>query len=116
MYCTQSTSRKGDTDGVLIFIVILILLLFIVPFIACNIENYIETQKQFELSSHKNVISGIVRSIELSNPKINQKTKISFKDGTDKTFSNFSPTPIKCGDYVIITFDGNNHILTVEIK
>lgn len=112
MYCLRSNPRRGNGDGIPILVLALIVILFISPFVVGNIRNCFEPQKQYELSDHRNVISGIVRTIECSN----QKTRIIFKNGENKTFLNISPTPIKTGDHVVITFDGNNHILKTEIK
>lgn len=128
--------RKGDSDGLVLLAVIFIF--FGLPIVLVGVNAYLEEQRKTEVakaeatvkiaeeeanrrsvqerSGQRLTISGTIKTIEFSQPKTNEWTRVVFEDGRDKTFGGLSTKPIKAGDNVTITFDGNDRIVAVEVK
>jgi cell division protein FtsI/penicillin-binding protein 2 len=129
-------ARKGDSDGCILLAVIFIF--FGLPFIVCGVNAYVQEQRKTEVakaeaatkiaeeeasrravqerSGQRFTISGTIKTIQFSKPSTIEWTRVVFEDGREKTFGGLSTKPVKAGDNVTITFDGNDRIATVEVN
>ncbi len=126
--------RNGDIGEALV-ILFLIVLVFILPIGIGIYDHYCESQTKADaavakavqreqdkvfaekMRNERNTMTGVVREVDFSPADhVRERTKIIFEDGRGKTFKGLSTKPIKPGDTVTIVFDGNDQLVTVDVK
>lgn len=112
---TTRAARRGEAEGCLL--IFFILLVLGISFAVVCVDSEKNARVTNAKKADRGTIGGVVKEVTFSPPAAAaETTTITFDDGRAKKFAGLPDRPVKVGDNIVVTFDGNNRIITVETK